>query len=192
MRLFYAAYLSRENMDAYQALVESLIRKVPGTLRSVPHRTHHLTLGFLGEIEESDLERCSAVLDAIERFGSFEYTLDTPSLLIGRGRPRLIRAGVTAGGEQIRDVQAALISRLKGRLPSLETRTKPPHVTIARFTKGSDRAQARAVEVAIQQIGDFALPERDHFEDVHLVSSSLTPSGPVYKTLRQVRLSGVV
>jgi len=189
MRLFYAAYLSRENMQAYQALVDQLIEEVPGTLRSVPHQTQHLTLAFLGEIAESDVDICSSVLEAVERFHAFRFSLGPPTILMGRGNPRLIRASVTEGSEQVSEIQRVLISGVSERLLSINSRPKPPHVTVARFNKKAHRPQARQVEDALERHLGPPLPGEDHFSTVHLVKSSLTQSGPIYETVKEVRLS---
>lgn len=189
MRLFYAAYLSRENMQAYQALVDDLIREVPGVLRSIPPSSHHLTLAFLGEIAESDADMCSSALDAVKRFEAFDYVLGSPSLLVSRARPRLIRVSVSEGAEKVREVQTALLSTLTGKLTSIETRSKPPHITLARFKKNAHRPQTRRVQAAIDRY-DTSLPDKDHFSCVQLVKSELTPSGPIYEPLHEVDLAG--
>jgi 2'-5' RNA ligase len=189
VRLFYAAYLSQENMDAYQALVDDLIREVPGVLRSIPSSTHHLTLAFLGEIAESDVKICSSVLDAVKRFEAFDYALGSPSLLVSRGRPRLIRVSVSEGAEKVRNVQTALLSKLARNLSSIETRSKPPHITLARFKKNAHRPQARRVQAAVDRY-DTPVPDKDQFSCVQLVKSELTPSGPIYETLCEVDLAG--
>lgn len=188
MRLFYATYLSQENMDAYQALVDELILQVPGVLRSIPHRTHHLTLGFLGEIADGDVDKCLSALADVERFEAFEISLEPPSVLTGRGRPRLIRVGVTEGAEHVAKIQAALISRVSQHIPSIDTRSKPPHVTLARFNKNSQRSQAQQVGDVLERLADTPLPKSDRFSSVQLVKSSLTPSGPIYEALHEVRL----
>jgi 2'-5' RNA ligase len=183
MRLFYAAYLSEDNMRAYQALVDHLVQEVPDTLRSVPHRTHHLTLAFLGEIDDCDADKCRAALAEISGFQAFSYNLGAPTLLVGRGRPRLVRVDVAEGGEAIRRIQSTLLRRLSTQLPGLDTRTKPPHVTLARFRKNAHKWQARNVERTLERIDGAMFPTRDRLAEVHLVSSTLTPTGPRYQTV---------
>jgi 2'-5' RNA ligase len=175
-------------MDSYQALVARLIREVPGVLRSIPQRTHHLTLAFLGEIAESDVDMCSASLDSLKRVETFGYSLAPPTILMGRGRPRLIRVSVTDGMDLVRNVQTTLISRVSEQLPSLDSRSKPPHITLARFKKTAKRSQARQVETAIER-NETPLQVQDHFSRVQLVKSDLTPSGPIYETLCEVHLA---
>lgn len=188
MRLFYAAYLSRENMDAYQTSVDRLIRDVPGVLRSIPHRTHHLTLAFVGDIADDEVDLCSSALDVLDGVAAFEISLGPPALLKGRGRPRLIRVGITEGQEEVQGVQAAIISRVSEDLPSIDTRSKPPHITLARFKKNANSGDARAVERALDRYLEIPLPLQDRFASAQLVKSTLTPSGPIYETLREVHL----
>lgn len=189
MRLFYAAFLSDENMRAYQALIDELMREVPGALRSIPPATHHLTLAFLGEIADAEAEVCVSVLEAVDQLPAFDFTLDRPRILEGRGRPRLICTDVTEGRVRVSEAQAALISQLRERLPALELRPKPPHVTLARFHKKARRSQARQVEEALSRHYDDSSHWEDRFARVHLVRSSLTPSSPVYESLAGAGLS---
>jgi 2'-5' RNA ligase len=189
MRLFYAAYLSEDNMRAYQALVDHLVQEVPDTLRSVPHRTHHLTLAFLGEIDDCDVDQCRATLAEISGVQAFSYALGAPTLLVGRGRPRLIRVDVTDGLEAVRRLQASLLDGLVAEISGLDTRSKPPHVTLARFRKNARRPEATAVKRALERVDRSRLPGRQRFGAVHLVRSSLTPSGPIYETLDRVDLA---
>lgn len=191
VRLFYATFLSDENMRAYQALVDELIEEVPDALRSIPPTTHHLTLAFLGEIADTDVEVCINSLAGVERQPAFAFTLARPRLLMGRGRPRLICADVADGKEQVSEAQAALTSQLSVHLPALELRPKPPHVTLARFHKRARRSQARRVEESLSRHYDDSAPWQDRFTSVALVRSSLTPSGPVYESLATANLSSV-
>ncbi len=189
MRLFYAAYLAPENMLAYEALIDGLLREVPGALRSIPQQTHHLTLAFLGEIPQNRLAVCVSALSDIERRDAFPIALGRPDILMGRGRPRLVRADVTENADKIDEIQAALLERLSGSLPSIDSRSKPAHVTLARFQKNAHRSQARRVREILRQLPDDSLPQKDRFSSVCLVQSSLTRTGPIYETIAQAELA---
>lgn len=188
MRLFFAAYLSPESMRGYQALVDRLRSEVPGVLRPVPVQTFHLTLAFLGEIVAEDVVKCQAALDAIADTCAFDISLDKPSILMGRGQPRLIRTDITAGKKPVVEVQHRLGLRLREQLPTLDLRPKPPHVTLARFDKRARRSEARRVEAALGRVPESTLPHGDRLASVHLVQSVLTPSGPSYENLYQLDL----
>lgn len=189
MRLFYAAFLSPENMNSYQALVDRLIRAAPGVLRSIPPESHHLTLAFLGERSEDEVENCRADLAALAELGSFSFSLEPPRILVGRGRPRLICVDVGVGTKQVSEVQGALVDHLSRSIPSLKVRPKPPHVTLARFKKNARRTQTAAVQEAIARHFDTSHPWEDRLAEIHLVKSSLTSGGPIYETIQRAHLS---
>jgi len=189
MRLFYASHISAAHMRAYDAWVERLIEALPGTLRSVPRRSQHLTLAFLGEVADREIAGCVGALDALADFGALDYSLGTPRLLVGRGRPRLIcvDVGDSAGG--ISAIQASLTSAVGRLLPSIDTRRKAPHVTIARCNRNLGRSQSSRIAAALGRPYDQPLPASDVLARIQLVRSSLTPGGPIYETLREVRLA---
>jgi 2'-5' RNA ligase len=189
VRLFFAAFLSRDNMRAYEAFVDHLIEQVPGVLRPIPPQTHHITLAFLGEVAENALTHLRSALDSLADLESFEYSLALPTLLLGRGRPRLLRVDITDNARRVSEIQSTLIIRVRDHLPSLDTRLKPPHATIARCQRNRNPSQAHLIAAALDRLHERSLPEGDTLTSVHLVKSSLTPAGPIYETVCQVALS---
>lgn len=188
MRLFYASFLAAENMSAYESLVDRLQAEVSRALRPIPARTHHLTLTFLGEIADNDVDRCLQVLDSVQGTAATRFELEPPQILYGRGQPRLIYAALGEGGEQVSSLQRLLVNELRRVLPALDLRPKPPHVTLARFNRKANRQTARKVEAALTRHSDAAQTLNDHLSSVHLVKSSLTPTGPIYESLGEGRL----
>lgn len=176
-------------MAGYQALVDRVMSEVPGALRPIPPESHHLTLAFLGELSDDDVEKCRAGLAGVKELESFSFSLEPPRILKGRGRPRLVCVDVGAGTKQVSEVQAALVARLSRSLPSLKVRPKPPHATLARFRKSARRTEAAAVQEAIDRHFDTSRPWEDRLAEIHLVKSSLTPDGPIYESVQRALLS---
>lgn len=189
MRLFYASFLAPENMSVYESLVDCLRAKVPDSLRPIPARTHHLTLAFLGEVAEGDVEKCSQILDAAKSICAGSFTLGQPRVLYGRGQPRLICADLVEGGELVAALQELLRLELLNHFPSDVVRPKPPHVTLARFNRKANRQTARKVEEALAIKVDPQPTRTDRLVSIHLVKSSLTPTGPLYENLGEATLS---
>jgi 2'-5' RNA ligase len=189
MRLFYASFLAAENMSAYESLVDRLQAEVPRALRPIPAATHHLTLTFLGEIADNDVDRCLQVLDSVQDIAATSFELEPPHILYGRGQPRLICAALGDGGDQVSRLQGLLSDELRRVLPALDLRPKPPHVTLARFNRKASRQTARKVEEALSRQLDPGQTLSDDLSSVSLVKSSLTPSGPIYESLGEASLS---
>jgi len=191
LRLFYATFLSQENRAVYQAIVDQVMNDAPGVLRPIPPDSHHLTLAFLGEIAEADVENCRADFSSLGKIETFSFSLEPPRILLGRGRPRLICVDVGVGGQQVSEVQSTLVEHLSRSLPSLKVRPKPPHVTLARFKKNARRSQAARIEEAIARHYDTSRAWKDRLAEIHLVKSSLTAAGPVYETVQKAQLSAL-
>ena len=188
MRLFYAWFLGTETMRAYEAAVVAACEQVPLALRSVPRGTLHLTLGFLGQIPDQDLDRCLEVLHKVEEVPAFRIRLAPPTVLYARRIPRLVCVSVMDGADRVMALQRVLREGLRVRLPDLVIRPKSPHVTLARFRKNAERPTAqRAVDALLARA---ELPSgAEDVTRVELVRSTLTPQGPVYEALAESTLS---
>jgi 2'-5' RNA ligase len=188
MRLFYASFLNSSNMRAYESMVARISAVGPRVIRPIPAATHHLTMAFLGEIEESDLTLCLEALEAVADSETFDYSLAQPRILYTRRVPRLICADIAEGAEKVAYLQAQLRDAFLERFPQLELRAQSPHITLARFKRHAHPKTARQVSEALAALQTTELPQRDHLESIQLVKSNLTSSGPVYESLGKATL----
>ena len=187
MRAFLAVELPGALQERLAAAQASLRESLPG-VRWVRAGSIHLTLHFLGEVEEETAERiaegarevCSSLAPGRARGRGLGW-------FPPRGAPRVIWAGVAAEGE---DVLAALhrglepVARVAGRPP--ERRGFSPHLTLGRAARLLSRA---AVEQAVRSLGepDFGvLP----VERCTLLRSTLGPGGARYELQASWALGG--
>jgi 2'-5' RNA ligase len=190
MRVFYASFLSSENMRAYEELVAGAMGAVPHALRPVPTGTQHLTIAFLGDIAEGEVETYLEILAAVKDLEAIPFTLDEPSILYSRQTPRLVKAKLREGAERISRLQELIKRKLREYRPESVVRMQPPHVTLARFRKNVRRETARRVADWLARQDDASLPESDTLQRVELVRSTLTPQGPIYETVARTELAG--
>lgn len=190
MRLFYAAFLGPENRRDYESLLRRVIAEVGSVLRQVPSGSQHQTLAFLGEVDEREVGKYVEILGLTKRFPEIPFTLRHPGILYGRGAPRLVKADLDQGSEQALALQKALRLETGEDPGTVERRLKHPHVTLARFRKNADKASAQKVIDALSRLEDPARVRSDRLSSVHLVQSTLTPSGPVYESLAESMLGG--
>jgi 2'-5' RNA ligase len=189
LRLFYASFLSAENSEACESLVARVIADAPRSLRPVPGASQHLTHAFLGEIDDARVEGLLALLESFSRAPAIPFRLGAPTVLSGRGAPRLVKIDLVAGGDRIAGLQGRLWRELRERDPSLTGRPKPPHVTIARFPRGAGRGVARRVEQSLLRHRDRSPFADDLLSRIDLVRSTLSSAGPTYTSVGGVRLS---
>jgi RNA 2',3'-cyclic 3'-phosphodiesterase len=127
----------------------------------------HLTLQFLGQVDERVEQRVRKVLAAPIRSAPFDATFDGLGYFPNRGSPRVLWLGINGGLEQLRALYAAVGGK--------ESFT--PHLTLARFR---DRVPRRGL-ARIEGITASAGPSR--IDRVTLYESRLSPAGPTYVPL---------
>jgi 2'-5' RNA ligase len=119
--------------------------------KPVPLVKIHLTLAFLGDLDETRLGDALASAEALDH-RSFEVVLDQWGSFRGA---RVAWAGCREVSKPLRNLQADLAERLRVRGFLLEERAYTPHVTLARKVtrpigrRNSEAVRWRATEVAL-------------------------------------------
>src|SRR5690349_13310207 len=151
MRLFFALWPDAAAASKLAAAATELALLAGG--KPVPQAKIHLTLAFLGDVDESRLGAaldCAAGLD----HPSFEVVLDQWGAFRGA---RVAWAGCRAPSKALVNLQADIAQRLRVAGFVLEDRAYTPHVTLARkVTRAIGRQDAEevrweATEVALVQ-----------------------------------------
>ena len=179
MRLFVALELPREAVAALEDFARGAAS--PDVWRTVPPESLHVTLAFLGSVEEALVPDIAAVLDA---GGSAAPRLSLAgTLLLPPSRPRVLAAALEDPDGTLTAMQARLSEALE-RLAVYEPERRPfrPHVTVARL-----RPRARAP----RQAGTEPPPLEFHGTSVTLFSSRTSPSGARYEALARYGLAPV-
>ncbi len=179
LRLFIAAFLPEETKDALFRYVESLGSLLRG-VRWEPREKLHVTLRFLGDVDESYLEGIAAdVGSAVCGSGSVESGFDGFRLFPGSRNPRVLALGLVKS-EQFQSLFDKVQSAVLENGFEMEKRKFIPHVTLGRIR------------------GDFEgirkIPRLDRTEfsitRIGLVQSELGPRGSRYTSLRTWELQG--
>lgn len=183
MRLFVALDLPAGHRAALEGVCE---RGRRGGVRWVPAANVHLTLKFLGEVEEALLPEIEAALGAVaSEAGPVTLALAGGGCFPSPRSPRVVWVGVGEGGEEIAALAAAVDRALAPLGFAREKRRFRAHLTIGR-PKGGGQSAATAAE-KIEQLRDFEAPA-EAAEALALVKSTLTPEGAVYDVLARLRL----
>ena len=149
-----------------------------GSLKLVEKENIHLTLKFLGDVDETQLEKVKAVVSSIN-LTPFNLSMKGIGVFPNLRRPRTIWAAVTGGVSEITEIYSRMEDVLEGLGFHRENRTFSPHVTIARVRDGRNRDQlAEGIhEIRDLTFGSFKV------ERIVLKKSVLTPRGPIYSTI---------
>jgi 2'-5' RNA ligase len=179
MRLFLALELPVEVRERL-ALLQSELRKKSSGWRWVRPESIHLTLRFLGEVDEHREPACrQGWREAVARFGRFRARVEGLGRFPETGRPRVLWVAVRAEPEER---LGELASALEGAARSLgfapETRPFRPHLTLARAHR-----RPRFSEPG-EPVPAMSLP----VEEVVLFRSRLGPGGARYTALSRFPL----
>jgi 2'-5' RNA ligase len=153
-------------------------------IRWLKKETLHLTLKFLGNIAEPQVESIVAALGQPLR-------LFSPCTISAKGlgvfpdfrRPKILWVGLS--GDQLADLAAKIESALVplGFVP--ETRVFTPHLTIGRWRESSRPAKNLRQEIASWNDFEFGACA---VRQIVLFQSVLKPEGASYRELRTIQL----
>lgn len=175
MRTFIALELPAGFADEVALLSRSLARRVEG--RFVRQESHHLTLAFLGDVDETQLRRA---MDAMDVAGADR----DPIALSCNGLGTFGRKGdVTlwlglAANDALEGLAASLRDELAQRSIPFDRKKFVPHITLAR--------RARVPKDSLDGL-PFPLPA--HACRMTLFKSTLAPDGAIYKPLYTANLA---
>ncbi len=183
MRTFIAANISNELRGSIEKLQSELKRRVKDvrSIKWVKPQLIHLTLKFLGEVDESRTEEiCQAVEIVCQGVKSFELEF---TKLGSFGRPpKVIWLGIE---KQIVELQK-LAGDLENAFEELgfdkEGRDFSPHLTLARVNEGrGDKSLVQSIE----SFGKIDAP-KVKINSVCFFKSQLTSDDPIYTLLKKI------
>ena len=159
--------------------------KVTGAnMKLVEIENIHITLKFLGDIEDHQVDEVSQVIRDIT-FKPFEFTVEGVGVFPNLKRPTTIWAGISSGVGELAD----LFNKVNDGLAKLgfekDRRRFHPHLTVARVRSGQNKDRLVDELVGLEEMG-FGKVQVDR---IYLKKSVLTSKGPIYSTLAESKPS---
>jgi len=191
MRLFLGIELPAAARTAVAAVAGDCRREIEraasrAAIKWVPSENLHITLWFLGDVDDRRAAGLEAVLSA---------ALDTPRFRVGlhglgayppAGRLRVIWVAVAEGRQALGDLYEELARRLAAQGFSPDSRGYSPHLTLARVkdVRGADAAAIRSIlDSRRVPVAGFDVPA------VTLFRSRTSEAGSQYDSLLRVPLA---
>lgn len=177
VRAFFAVDLTDDIRNQFNA-VQDILRNSDAKVTCVDPSLAHITLKFLGEISDDVMQSVQEIMSEF----SFRPTVITVSgvQLHPKKRPRIVWADVSdeGWGEAI----VAELDRLLAPLGiASEDRLFTPHVTLGRI-----RRYDPSVRAAVGRVSEYSFGQM-RVDTIYLKKSTLTPLGPVYEDVMEVR-----
>src|SRR5690348_9211006 len=137
MRLFIAIELTGPAKDEVLRVRARLLEAIARQgVRFVRPEKLHLTLAFLGNVEEGNLPDLKQELDAVSA-PAFRLQLSSLGCFPDMRRPKVIWLGLDGDVEAIRALAANVAQRAKPFAPEMDEKPYSPHITLARVNPGS-------------------------------------------------------
>lgn len=196
MRAFFAVDLP-EALAPAVADAQAPFADASGVAPVDPERAH-VTLKFCGDVadaadESADAEGSAPALDAViaageravDRAGVAPFDCEVEGLGVFPSREYIsvVWSGVGAGTAELTALHDALEAETTALGVDPADHAFTPHVTLARVGDASGaEAVRRALDAEDPEVGTFSVDE------IRLVESTLTPSGPEYDAVREFGL----
>ncbi len=159
--------------------VQAKLRRLPADVSWTRPANVHLTLKFLGEVEEERLPALGEVLQEIARgHEPFELVTDRGGVFPTAARPRVLWIGVQDEQGRLRALVTDLEEAFSAQGFAREARPFTAHLTIGRIR--SERSAREVARLLLEE--DFP---RYRFLVTHLIlmRSDLRPEGALYTPL---------
>ena len=188
IRTFICIELSAAERERL-AVAVGLVRRHRARVSWVAPTNLHLTLAFLGDVDETRVpDAIAAVERATEGRGPIELRLGDPGAFPSLARPRVLWVGVEGDTPSLEALQTAVAREVEAaRLPH-DAKPFRPHLTLGRVKDARDPALAATtaeLELAATAGPPFVVDE------VVVMRSDLDPKGARHTPLARVALGAV-
>jgi RNA 2',3'-cyclic 3'-phosphodiesterase len=195
-RTFIALELNEEIQQFLDEIIHQLLQALPDVRWVDPHGIH-LTLAFLGELDDEQLgEAFHAVEAAAQKATPFEYRIKGLGIFGSQQQPRVIWIGVEdlpsgkIQGSPLHYTHRLLSKELGSRGFALDKRPFSPHLTLARIKQplsldARQRLQ-RLLHSGLAATSSAIYP----VQSLCVMKSELSRSGAKYTCLKEYTLGG--
>jgi RNA 2',3'-cyclic 3'-phosphodiesterase len=185
MRLFVAVNISKENKNKISK-IQSVLKKSGADAKWVEENNLHLTLKFLGEVEENKvnhiIEKLKQVVLDVKKF---EVDFESVGVFPTEMSPRVLWIGTGKGAEELKNLTEKTETLFEEIGFEKEKRKFSPHLTVGRFrsSKGKEKLLDIIKSLTFEKI-------TEEVKSVFLIKSVLTPKGSIYSIVEKFCLEG--
>jgi len=186
MRCFISVELPEEIKQKMQAVVNKL-KAAEAEVKWVEAQNVHLTLKFLGWVEEKDLENLVSITEGVVKgFKGFQVRFEGLGTFPEGRSPRVVWVGAVSGQEEMKKIAGSLEKELAQAGFRSEEREFKSHATLGRVKgkQNMDKLKEKIAEFKDKVFGECFI------DSVHIMKSTLTRKGPTYEVYKKIFLKG--
>jgi 2'-5' RNA ligase len=183
MRCFIAIQLDDAIKDQLQA-VQNRLKDIGGKVSWTGRTQMHLTLQFLGDVEDEKIPKIiEAITAAAKEVSPFEFAVEKIGAFPPKGSPHILWAGISECPPLLK-LQQRIEEMLKPLGFKPEDRSFTPHLTLGRVRERPDLLKYQNV---MSENKNFSAGVQQT-EKVILFSSDLRPAGAIYTSIAEISL----
>jgi 2'-5' RNA ligase len=188
MRAFIAIELPQETKDAL-ARLQNQLKKSGADVKWVAPQNIHLTLKFLGEINEEQLQKINLIIDAVAKENApYSIRINELGAFPEIKQLRVIWVGIDSGDKETENLAKSLEERIQKLGIPKEDRAFSSHITIGRTRSALNRNNL--IDELRKRQENFKLDKGEFAATrITLFQSILSPAGPTYKALKEASLA---
>lgn len=190
MRTFIAIELPPEIKESL-ARIQNQLKTSGADAKWVEPQNIHLTLKFLGEINEQKLAQIVSIIEDISKNkNAFSIRLSSLGAFPKINSPRVIWIGIDKGDNETKDMVESLEEKIARIGIPKEDRPFSSHITIGRLRSSLNRQ--RLVKVLLDLQPNFEKEGKEFLvTKITLFKSTLIPYGPIYEVLKEASLKTI-
>ena len=183
-RVFVGIDLSRK-FSHLITMLRTTVGEQDGDIKWVSGKNLHLTLSFLGNIDNSKIDFLIADLKEVMKLPSFTLSVDGTGIFPDSETPKVLWLGIEDGHDELSSAQS-IIDELSFGFKEIQREEKfIPHITIGRINHAKKNTKFDVTTFLNAVYSPIEIP----INIVNLYESYLTPDGPRYKILAEFPLS---
>ena len=187
IRAFIAVEIEGQTKQKISELI-SILKKSDANAKWITEGQMHLTLKFLGNIDEGHVQKISDALSIISNnFSSFTINFSGIGAFPDLNHPAVIWLGVNKGAEFLKMLNEKIETALEKLDLKKENREFKPHLTLARMRPSKNALSL----VKLIKETDFSSWNDLRINRLVLLQSALNPKGAVHTIILEKHLQDI-
>jgi 2'-5' RNA ligase len=163
---------------------ENQIKDTDADVKLVDPKNVHITLKFLGDTDENLVDRIEEIMKkSVEKIKPFEIKLKGAGVFPNKNYIKVMWIGIN-DTENLKKISNGIDEQLSKIGFEKEKRDFSAHLTLARVKTPKNKDKLLQIVEKYRET-DFT---KIKIDSIRLKQSELTPKGPIYTTVREVRL----
>lgn len=187
MRSFIAINIPERSKNLIENKIDLIKNEVNQDLKWVDKENWHLTLKFLGEINQNQIDTLKQRLISIkEKFNIFPVQFKEIDAFPNLDYPKVFFVKINRGNQKLIQLHQTVEKQMEKEGFEPEDRDYIPHLTVARSRENTNMEKLSKKYKKFDQ--EFFINVFMDAETLSLMKSELYPDGPVYEKIFNISL----